>query len=64
MITAKSIDIDGSKPVNSIKIDGQEFPYFLSDQGIRIEYTGQGVAVVWLPVLAERVSIVADGEVT
>jgi hypothetical protein len=39
-----------------IFIDGVEFPFYVADGGIRVEYGEHGIPVVWVGILADNLS--------
>ncbi|CCQ44644.1 hypothetical protein ARTSIC4J27_570 [Pseudarthrobacter siccitolerans] len=34
-----------------VTLDGQELPYFYAEQGPRVEELGEGLSVLWLPII-------------
>jgi hypothetical protein len=53
---ASTVVLDRAKP--ELLVDGEPFPWYLADDGPRFEpRTTDDLAVVWLPLLADRVEI-------
>jgi hypothetical protein len=48
------------EPQGRVYIDGERFPYYLAEEGPRVEPPARkgDLAVVWLPVLADSVGII------
>lgn len=38
-----------------VTFDGEELPYYYAEQGRRVEELGEGLSLVWLPIIVEGV---------
>ncbi|UAJ78328.1 hypothetical protein IT072_13780 [Leifsonia sp. ZF2019] len=44
-------------PAFAITIDGEDFPWHITEEGVRIEVTDQGVPAITITIPAERVTV-------
>lgn len=35
----------------TVALDGEDLPYFLAEEGPRVEELGEGLSVLWLPII-------------
>lgn len=62
---AKKVVVDSSQGGlrTSITVDGQEFPWLLSDEGLTIKFTpGGGPVVIMLPLLVESAHLITAND--
>ncbi|MCZ9884620.1 hypothetical protein [Arthrobacter sp. B2a2-09] len=46
----------------TVSLDGEELPYFYAEQGPRTEELGEGLSILWLPVIADGVEEIPADE--
>lgn len=57
------IDSSGDDIGTSITVDGQEFPWLLSDEGLIVKFTtGGGPVVIMLPLLVESAHLITAND--
>jgi hypothetical protein len=59
VVLAGSFDLDTSN--GELLINGEPFPYYLSDKPVRSESVAPGIHVVWLPLLVQGSVAIHDG---
>lgn len=62
---AKKVIVDSSQGGlrTSIIVDGQQFPWYVSDEGLTIKFTpGGGPVVVMMPLLVESVHLITPSD--
>lgn len=46
---------------SSFTVDGEDFPWLVSDIGVKADYDARGYPVVWVPILTEELHLGSEG---